>query len=210
MPILKIIKTSLGLLLRGNWRDFYVRSLVALGWIDLKTITIDRLNLSAEQSHSYSDSGWEHLQRVLSALEIGPEDAIVDFGCGKGGALIVLAAYPFARIAGVEISPELVAIARKNLARLKIDNVELVQGDARDFSALDAYNFVYFFNPFPCRVMAGVMVNLSASLTRQPRKITIIYLNPECHETITASGVFHKVKEFPHHAHVFSIYSNNS
>lgn len=194
--------------MRGNWRDFYVRSLVALGWIDLKTITIDRLNLSAEQSHSYSDSGWEHLQRVLSALEIDPEDAIVDFGCGKGGALIVLAAYPFAQIAGIEISPELIAIARKNLARLQIDNVELVQGDARDFSALDDFNFIYFFNPFPCRVMAEVMANLASSLARRPRKVTIIYLNPECDEVVTASGDFHKVKVFAHHAHVFNIYSN--
>lgn len=208
MPFLKVIKTTLGLLMRGSWREFYVRSLIALGWIDLKTITIDQLNLPADRSYSYADSGREDLQQVLSALEIGPRDAIVDFGCGKGGALIVLADYPFGKITGVEISAELVAIAQKNLDRLKVDNAEIVRCDARDYSALDDSNFFYFFNPFPCRVMAEVMENIALSIKRCPRKVTIIYLNPECHEVVTAGGVFHKVKVFAHHAHVFNIYSN--
>lgn len=208
MSIPRALKTSTSLLLRGKWHEFYLRTLITLGYIDLKTITVDELNLSPERSYSYSDSGREDLQRVLSALKIKRGDKIVDFGCGKGGALITLAAYDFSRITGVEISGEMAAVARKNLERLKIKNVEIVCGDAKEFVELDEYNYFYFYNPFPCPVMLEVVENISRSLTRSPRKGTIIYLNPWCHDQIIEHGVFRKVEEFKHYAHVFFIYSN--
>jgi SAM-dependent methyltransferase len=208
MSLLNMLKTSTSLLLRGNWREFYLRSLIALGRIDLKTITIDELALSPECSHSYSDSGREDLQRVLAALNIKRGDAIVDFGCGKGGALITLAEYDFSKITGVEISAELSEIARKNLDRLKLKDVEVICCDARKYLELDDYNYAYFFNPFPCAVMADVLENISISLKKSPRKITLIYLNPECHEAILESGIFQKVNEYKHSSHVFYVYSN--
>ena len=209
MSLLQIVKTSTSLLLRGDWREFYLRTLIALGRVDLETVTIDKLNLSPEQAHSYSDSGREDLQKVLAALEIRQGDAVVDFGCGKGGALITLAEYDFSKITGIEISAALTGIARKNLSRLKIDNVEVVCCDAGKFTDLDAYNYCYFFNPFPGAVMTEVLQNLARSLNRRPRKMTIIYLNPECHDRIIEHGVFRKVAEFNHASHVFFVYSND-
>jgi len=210
MSLLNILKTSTALLLKGDWHEFYLRSLIALGRIDLKTITIDQLNLSPKRAHSYSDSGREDLQRVLSALDIKMGDAIIDFGCGKGGALITLAEYEFSKITGVEISGELAVIARKNLGRLKLDNVAVICCDAREFLELDDYNYIYFFNPFPCSVMVDVIENISQSITRKPRKVNIIYLNPECHDQIIKQGVFQKVNEFSHSSHMFNIYSSTS
>ena len=208
MSLLQIVKTSTSLLMKGDWREFYLRTLIALGQVDLKTVTIDKLDLSPEQAHSYSDSGREDLQQVLSALNITHEDAIVDFGCGKGGALITLAEYDFAKITGVEISTELARIARKNLARLKIDNVEVVCCDAAEFTDLDDCNYIYFFNPFPRAVMQTVLYNLARSLASKPRKMTLIYLNPECHDAIIEHGIFRKQGEFSHANHVFYLYAN--
>jgi len=209
MSLLQMVKTSTALLLKGDWREFYLRTLIALGQVDLKTVTIDKLNLSPEQAHSYSDSGREDLQKILAVLGIQQGDAIVDFGCGKGGALITLAEYNFSKITGVELSAELAGIARKNLARLKISSVDVVCCDAGKFFDLDDYNYCYFFNPFPGAVMLEVLQNLARSLSRKPRKMTIIYLNPECHDTIIEHGVFRKVAEFSHASHVFFVYSNN-
>ena len=179
-----------------------------MGRLDFKTITTDDLKLSAERSYSYSDSGREDLQKVLVALNIKKGDAVIDFGCGKGGALIALADYPFSKITGVEISGELAEIARKNLAKLKISDVEIVCCDATEFHELDDYNYIYLFNPFPCPVLRAVMENITLSLSARKRRITIIYLNPECHETIIEKGVFQKVKELEHSSHKFYIYTN--
>jgi len=204
----RTLQSALSLLCKGDWREFYIRTLIVLGCLDLKTTTVDDLDLSPERSHSYSDSGRDDLQKVLTGLDIQEGDAVVDFGCGKGGALITLAAYPFSKITGVEISKDLAEIASKNLARLKISHVEVICCDATEFHALDDYNYVYMFNPFPCTVLRSVMENITLSLQARKRKITIIYLNPACHDTIIAQGVFHKVKEVEHSSHKFYLYAN--
>jgi tRNA A58 N-methylase Trm61 len=141
-------------------------------------------------------------------LKITARDSVVDFGSGKGGALITLSRYPFARIAGVEISPDLVTIAKENLAKLDIRNVTMNVCDAVNFADLDEFNYFYFFSPFPAVVMDTVIRNIRASLTNKPRKATIIYFNPECHDTVVTDSPFVKINEFNHHELKFYIYSN--
>jgi len=202
------IKLYLHLLYNRDWRGINYRMQYLLRRIDTKNAYLDELNLSAERSFYYSDSGGKALERVLDSLSITPRDAIVDFGCGKGGALISLAKYPFSQIAGVEISEKLVGIAQSNLRRLRIENVRLECCDAAAFTDLDGFNFFYFFSPFPSNVMQAVIKNIADSITRTPRKVTIIYLNPECHEAVVSGSPFIKVKEFDHPTLSFYIYSN--
>jgi len=201
-------KDALTLLCRGEWREFIFRIRVHIQKIDLRNTYLDELNLPEDRCHYYADSGGPHLDKVLRALKITARDSIVDFGSGKGGALITLSRYPFAGIAGVEISPELAAIARDNLAKLNIENITMIVCDAADFIDLDEYNYFYFFSPFPAAVMSAVIRNISASLTNNPRKASIIYFNPECHDAVVTDSPFVKTDEFNHHELKFYIYSN--
>ena len=196
------------LLLKGDWWTINYRLQLLFRQIDLKNVYLDKLNLTAEKSHYYADSGGAALEKVLDSFHITPQDAIIDFGSGKGGALITLAKYPFARITGVEISPELIAIARRNLKKLWIDNVDMALCDAAEFTELEDYNYVYFFSPFPSSVMQIVIKNLKGSLAKKPRKMTIIYLNPECHEAVVTDSPFVKQQEFEHPTLRYYIYSN--
>jgi SAM-dependent methyltransferase len=201
-------KNALSLLCRGEWREFVFRVRVYRGEIDLRNATTEDLGLTAERSHEYSNSGGLHLEKVLRALEITREDSIVDFGSGKGGALITFAKYPFAKITGVELSPKLVAIAEKNLMKLDIGNVNMIVGDAADFTDLDGYNYFYFFSPFPANIMRTVIKNIASSLARKPRKMVIIYFNPEYHDSVVTDSPFVKIKEFNHRKLSYYIYSN--
>lgn len=204
------ILNALSLLLHGEWREFMFRVRVHVCKIDLKNAYLDELNLPEERSHYYANSGGLHLEKVLRDLKITPRDAIVDFGSGKGGALITFSRYPFAKIAGVELSPELVAIAEKNLTKLNITNVTMTVCDAADFAALDEYNYFYFFSPFPAAVMSAVIRNISASLAHTPRKATIIYFNPEYHYAVVTDSPFVKISELNHHELNYYIYSNQT
>jgi len=203
-------KNAISLIFKGEWREFAIRWRVYLGHVDLKQVYLEELHLPEDRCYYYANSGGLHLEKVLKALKITPGDAIIDFGCGKGGVLITLAKYPFAKITGIELSPKLVAIAKQNLSRLKIKNVSIALSDAADFTDLDDYNFFYFFNPFPCNVMGAVMANISISLAKKPRKATIIYFNPECHETVIHGSLFVKTDEFRHHDLSYYIYTNGA
>ncbi len=208
MSVVVYAKDALSLLCRGEWREFIFRIRVHTQKIDLRNTYLEELNLPEDRCHYYANSGGPHLDKVLKTLKITVRDSVVDFGSGKGGALITLSRYPFARIAGVEISPDLVTIAKENLAKLDIRNVTMNVCDAVNFADLDEFNYFYFFSPFPAVVMDTVIRNIRASLTNKPRKATIIYFNPECHDTVVTDSPFVKINEFNHHELKFYIYSN--
>lgn len=167
--------------------------------IDIRTtLVIEDVHRDQSRNTSYMPVGNWFLRRVLNSLPITSRDAIFDFGCGKGGALVTFARYPFRRVGGIELSEELFAIARSNMERLGIRHAALFCGDAAEFTdlALDEYTYFYFFNPFSPRVMDPVMQNVLKSLARRPRPCTIIYANPVCHEVILSTGAFTVTKTF--------------
>jgi hypothetical protein len=210
MSLVTDAKNALLLLFRGEWREFLFRVRVHVQKIDLKNTYLDELDLPEERSHYYANSGGLHLEKVLRDLKITPQDAIVDFGSGKGGALITFARYPFSKIAGVELSPALVAIAEANLRKLNIGTITMTVSDAADFTDLDEYNYFYFFSPFPRSVMAAVIQNICSSMKANPRKTVIIYFNPECHDAVVTGSPFVKVMEFHHHELGYYVYSTDT
>ncbi|MDD2582050.1 MAG: class I SAM-dependent methyltransferase [Desulfuromonadaceae bacterium] len=210
MSLATDIINALSLLFHGEWHEFIFRLRVHTLNIDLKNTYLDELNLPEERCHYYANSGGPHLDKVLRDLKINPLDAIVDFGSGKGGALITFSRYPFSKISGVELSPELVAIAEENFKKLNIGTITMTISDAADFTNLDEYNYFYFFSPFPAAVMSAVIRNVCSSLTNSPRKATIIYFNPEYHDAVVTDSPFVKTNEFNHHELRYYIYSNRT
>jgi len=53
---------------------------------------------------------------VLDDEALGPDEALLDVGCGKGRAVFEAALRPgFRRILGIDVTPELVEAAKRNL-----------------------------------------------------------------------------------------------
>jgi SAM-dependent methyltransferase len=186
----------------------HVRYRVEMWWrgVDLTWSTLESLNLSAERSCMYTDSGGPDLRVVMDTLPISGEDAALDLGCGKGGALFTMAEYPFRTVDGVDISEELVDIARENLKRLKITNASLYCMDASEFKDLDIYTVFYMFNPFPDAVVQSVLENILRSVERCPRKITMIYKNPVLENLLLDAG-FQPTAKLTHSIHPFCLYT---
>ena len=69
-------------------------------------------------------------QRLMGALDIKPEDQVLDIGCGTG-----LATREAARVAagalGVDVSAQMVAAARRLSAEHDVQNVRFEQADAQ-------------------------------------------------------------------------------
>ena len=107
----------------------------------------------------------------------------IDLGSGKGRALLLAAMYPFARIVGVEVQPELDAVARQNIERFdepgqQCRNIESLCADAREYQFPLTNLVVYLFNPFPDYVLREVLSKLAASARRTPRSIFVLYNAP--------------------------------
>lgn len=199
------IKNTFNYITAREWRELAYRIYAYFGKIDLKNDS--HLVLPTENAYPYSNTGGLPLIKVLKFLNITPDDSIVDFGCGKGGALISFSSFPFAKVSGVEIKPELVKIAQRNLDILKIRRIGMTVCDATEFTDYKEYNYFYFANPFPANILFQVIRNIESSLVEKPRKITLIYYYPMSHDEILKCPSFHKIKEFGHCPECFFLYS---
>jgi methyltransferase family protein len=142
----------------------------------------------------YSPSSWTFLRRGLQGLDIHPADVFVDFGCGKGRVLYQAAHYPFARVVGIEISPEISQIALRNLEhskdRFHCGVTEVITGDVLEFEIPDDLRVAYFYDPFVGDTFRRVIDNITDSIDRHPRQVRIIYVVPVMADYILATGRF--------------------
>ena len=128
----------------------------------------------------YTPLAYRHLVSILRRLQIGSDDVFLDYGCGKGRALVVAAKFSFREIIGVELSADLVETAKTNIrmARgLHCRNIRVLCADAAEFDVPDSVTIIYFFNPFTGSVLRRVLVKIRESLDRRPRRIRVIFFN---------------------------------
>lgn len=186
---------------RRHWIQRIRRWRERLAGVDFSTVVHpEEIGLDPRRAVMVSPSGNKWLRRVFEDMEILPADAILDVGCGKGSAMRLMLECPFARIDGIELSSHIAEIARANFAKLKVspERFSVIVADAAEFTALDRYNHIYFYNPFSREIMESFMAQLRASLERAPRQVTIVYDNPLCHEAIIEGDVFRKAdRDYP-------------
>lgn len=114
-----------------------------------------------------------------------PRFTFVDIGCGKGRALLLSLRYPFRSVIGVELSPELAAVAQQNLhtfrAPWKRSDVpaHISVGDATTFDLPHEPLLLYLYHPFAGPVMQRFLDHIGRSLQAHPRPLYLLYTNPE-------------------------------
>ena len=147
----------------------------------VRHLTVPAHRRACAVDHIAIDPG--EFERAISALPIDLSPfTFVDFGSGKGRAVLLAAALPFRRVVGVELAPELHQIAARNLEaslpeRRRAD-VELCCMDACEYELPDAPLVAYLYHPFGPEVLAPLARRVTSSFRRSPRSIFVVYLNP--------------------------------
>ena len=174
------------------------------------TVTIRGRLIAALSGAPYQPTDPAAFRKMLEAMNVDfREFTFIDLGSGKGRTLLMASEFPFRRIVGVELLPELHRIAEKNIAAFaraeqKCGNVESVCADARDFAFPAEPLLLYLFNPLPAPALETVIDNLRRSLEQSPRDIRVLYHNPLSEHVLRESGFLHKTDG----TFLYSIYSN--
>jgi SAM-dependent methyltransferase len=138
-------------------------------------------------------------QEMLGNLAIDfSEFTFIDIGSGKGRVLLMAADYPFRRVIGVELLPELHRVAQDNVAKYQSDcqrcfAVESICGDASDLVFPNEPLVLYLFNPLPESRLTELLVNLGRSSREHPRQVFLIYHNPLLEHVLTRCDWLRKV-----------------
>lgn len=133
--------------------------------------------------------------REIAAREHAPPwgGSFVDFGSGKGRALIVAASLGFDTVVGVECSRSLHAAASRNLCqawrrvRLRA-TYDLFCEDATSFDVPDDSLVWFWFNPFAAEAVERMAERLLASVKRRPRPAYLVYAKPVHAEVLLQLG----------------------
>lgn len=132
----------------------------------------------------YAPTNPEFFGKVVASLPVNLAGYdFIDFGAGKGLALLLASKFPFKSITGVEYSQVLADTARENLRSCREQDtarrsIDCVWGDAANFRFPLSPTVLYLFNPFQGKVMDRVIENLESSLRAAPRDLWVIYENP--------------------------------
>ena len=156
-----------------------------------------------EGMHPYVATTPKEIFPILDKCHCRPteKDAIFDFGCGKGGALVSFLDYGFRRVGGVEYESGIYKTLTDNFGKLGMDGrtgqIDCIHGDAAQLrEELDAYNWFYFFDPFEENIFRHVIDNIEKSVRRKPRQVHIINILPRYHGLITGTGLFVLTNQF--------------
>jgi len=149
--------------------------------------TPEQLGFTNSTCRLYEATAYATLFRLLGGLKwLEGRELFIDFGCGKGRVLLVAAMQPVRRVIGVELSPELSAIARRNIhraqPRLRCRDVEVITCSADAYVIPPAPLTIFFWNPFGGEILERVLDNIRESHRERPRPIRIIAAYPPAGE----------------------------
>jgi hypothetical protein len=156
------------------------------------------LGVDATDRVSYNPTSWIPLRRALKPIGPGPDDVFADLGSGKGKELIVASQFPFKRVVGVELSAELVRLARVNVERarrrLHARDIEVITRDVLEGEVPDDLTFVFLYCPFIGTVFERRWIASSPPTTGRPgrstspRPLHILYTYPWEHNRLLRTG----------------------
>lgn len=122
---------------------------------------------------------------TLPAAGLDLEDyTFIDLGCGKGRVLMMASEYPFRAIGGIELSPELVWCARKNLRTWlrtprACNNVSVLCGGVHSLQFPEGPVALYCFNSFEREMVELLLRRMTEASLRRTQPIDLLYVHPD-------------------------------
>jgi protein-L-isoaspartate(D-aspartate) O-methyltransferase len=136
--------------------DFVPMSQKALAFADLRIPLLQPAEAALRQGHCMLEPKIE--ARVLQELRLQGHEKVLEVGAGSGYMAALLARMA-QRVITLELNPELVAMARTNLQRAAVTNVEVRQADGSKGLPADG--------PFDAIVLSGSVAEVPAALLSQ-------------------------------------------
>ena len=153
--------------------------------------TADIRPSSDPRYYHYQGAAYHVSLRIFRDLAPGREHFhFIDIGCGKGRALIVAEHCGFRRLTGIELFPELLQEAARNVENFPMRRdasvITLLQANALDFEYPDEPAVYFLFNPFNGEVLRQVLLRIVQSTRAETY---FVYMNPKFATVFAELGI---------------------
>lgn len=171
-----------------TFRKMFQRVNLKVKGVDFSTQNIYDLTRTGDyQEHGTAlvSSSEDFLAQLIQDLESVVKtplrkDLFIDYGSGKGAAIIHAKKIGFKQTIGVEFAKELHETAVENIKKMKLENVESLYADATTYVPPKNVSVIYFFNPFDEVVMQKVIENILEHKASFENEVYVIYGNASC------------------------------
>ena len=170
---------------------------------------ITAVNLISGHAHDLLGTGYcgvapSRFHHVMQRWIASPPEhlisaySFIDIGCGKGRAMMLASAQPFAEIIGVELNPGLAKIASANLEKWRATQhpaspMRVLCQDATEFIFPDTPCLVYLYNPFAEPIFKLFLEHIERSFSANPRALDILYCNPRSDRLLAQHPSFRQI-----------------
>jgi hypothetical protein len=110
----------------------------------------------------------------------------LDVGAGKGRSMLTASQHPFHQVVGIEINPQLAAIARANMnafaaspAAGALAPVTLLEGDALEVPLPETPTVAMLFHPFEAPVLKRFLARVEQHYSQRSGQFDLLYVNAE-------------------------------
>ena len=129
----------------------------------------------------------------------------IDFGAGKGRAMLVASELPFHQVIGIELNPVLADTAQLNLdhwlathaadaTASPIAPIRLYEQDALTFDLPRTPTLAFLFHPFEAPVLKLLLRRIEARFAKSPGSppaaFDLLYVNAECRAVLDRHPAF--------------------
>jgi SAM-dependent methyltransferase len=162
------------------------------GIVTLEALRSHTNDAALAHAGMYAGSQPSVIRAALDALPPLTNATFIDLGCGKGRPLLVAGERPFRELVGVDLSPQLTAVALANSAIIRARHPErapirTVVGDAAGFPLPSGDVVVFLYNPFGAPLMARLRREIERAVQAERRGVYLVYYNPVHGDVFDAS-----------------------
>jgi predicted RNA methylase len=140
----------------------------------------------------YEGCQWPAVSHALRELRPNDSEVFVDFGAGKGKALLIAGRLPYQRVVGVEADDELAVVARRNIAkagrRLRAGRTECLTASVLGWPVPEDSSIFFMYNPFLGETFRHAVSAVFESYDKHPRKLHLVYQYPREHNWLISTG----------------------
>jgi hypothetical protein len=134
-----------------------------------------------------------------------PHYTVLDFGAGKGRAMLVASELPFHQVIGIELNPTLADIAQSNLdhwlathaadtTAQPLAPIRLYEQDALTFDLPRTPTLAFLFHPFEAPILKLLLRRIESRFVKKtgtpPPTFDLLYVNAECRNVLDQHPAF--------------------